>query len=195
MNKKDIQLIIPMSGIGKRFIDAGYPEPKPLIKVGGRHIIAHVLDMFAGVQDVTFICNQNHIDNTDMIAILNEHCPFGKIEVIPGHKKGPVYAVSQIFDKINDKKPVIVSYCDYGTVWDFDNFLESLDGFDGGIPCYTGFHPHMLGSDNYAFCKEENFILQDIKEKEPFTKNKISTKLFCYCVIKRNKIIVIIIFC
>ena len=31
----------------------------------------------------------------------------------------------------------------------------------------------MLGSDNYAFCKEENKVLIQIKEKEPFTTNKI----------------------
>jgi len=30
-----MQIIIPMSGIGKRFIEAGYKDPKPLIKVDG----------------------------------------------------------------------------------------------------------------------------------------------------------------
>lgn len=173
MNKKDIQLIIPMSGIGKRFIEAGYPDPKPLIPVDGRQIIAHVLDIFPGVEDVTFICNEDHIKHTNMKAILETYCPTGKIVTIPSHKKGPVYAVAQIFDQIDDDRPVIVSYCDYGTVWDFDAFLEAVDGYEGGIPCYTGFHPHMLGSDNYAFCKEEDLILLDIKEKEPFTDNKM----------------------
>ncbi len=28
-----MHIIIPMSGIGKRFIDAGYKKPKPLIVV------------------------------------------------------------------------------------------------------------------------------------------------------------------
>jgi NDP-sugar pyrophosphorylase family protein len=173
MNKKDIQLIIPMSGIGKRFIEAGYPDPKPLIPVDGRQIIAHVLDIFPGVEDVTFICNEDHIKHTNMKGILETYCPTGKIVTIPPHKKGPVYAVAQIFDQIDNDRPVIVSYCDYGTVWDFDAFLEAVDGYEGGIPCYTGFHPHMLGSDNYAFCKEEDLILLDIKEKEPFTDNKM----------------------
>lgn len=171
--KEDIQLIIPMSGLGRRFVEAGYEDPKPLIEVDGKPIIAHVLDMFPGVTDVTFICNSLHIDTTNMANILKQYCPTAKIVTIPKHKKGPVYAVSQIFDMVDDNKPVIVSYCDYGTVWDFDGFLESVEGFDGGIPCYTGFHPHMLGSDNYAFCKEDNLVLQDIKEKEPFTDNKM----------------------
>jgi hypothetical protein len=32
----------------------------------------------------------------------------------------------------------------------------------------------MLGGDNYAFCKEENKRLIEIKEKEPFTNDKMS---------------------
>ena len=28
-----MHIIIPMSGVGQRFIDAGYDDPKPLIKI------------------------------------------------------------------------------------------------------------------------------------------------------------------
>jgi NDP-sugar pyrophosphorylase family protein len=174
MNNQNVQLVIPMSGSGKRFLDAGYTTPKPLIEVDGKPIIAHVIDMFPGVDDVIFICNQEHIENTEMEAILKRYCPTGKIVTIPKHKKGPVYAVAQIFNEIDEERPVIVSYCDYGTVWDFNGFLDAVEGFDGAIPCYTGFHPHMLGSDNYAFCKEDDGVLLEIKEKEPFTDNKMS---------------------
>ena len=38
-----LQLIIPMSGVGQRFIDAGYSIPKFLIKVNGKEIINHVV--------------------------------------------------------------------------------------------------------------------------------------------------------
>ena len=44
-----------MSGIGKRFIDAGYKEPKPLIEIEGKPIIEHVVNMFAGDGDFIFI--------------------------------------------------------------------------------------------------------------------------------------------
>lgn len=174
--KDNIQLIIPMSGIGKRFIEAGYKDPKPLIEVDDYPIIKHVVDLFPGVTDITFICNEPHLKETQMEKVLKSLVPTCKIYSIPNHKKGPVYTVSQIFDHIDDSKETIITYCDYGTVWNFDQFLKEIhDGnFDGSIPCYTGFHPHMLGSDNYAFCKEENKVLVQIKEKEPFTNNKMS---------------------
>ena len=52
MNKKNLQLIIPMSGIGKRFIDAGYSDPKPLIEVDGYPIIKHTAEGDPVVKDV-----------------------------------------------------------------------------------------------------------------------------------------------
>ena len=172
-----IQLIIPMSGIGKRFVNAGYTDPKPLIEVDGYPIIKHVVDLFPGVTDISFICNEMHIKETNMRYILESISPGCKIyEVSNDNRKGPVDAVYQIKDQIKDDFEVIVSYCDYGTYWNFESFLKTVrDGnFDGSIPCYKGFHPHMLGGDNYAFCREDNKILLEIKEKEPFTDNKMN---------------------
>lgn len=177
MQYSNIQLIIPMSGIGKRFIESGYTDPKPLILVDGYPIIKHVVDMFPGVSDITFICNESHIGTTDILNILNTIAPGSKMHIVPNeNRKGPVDAVRQIFEFIDDEKEVIVSYCDYGTVWDFDRFIKTArsKNWHGAIPCYTGFHPHMLGGDNYAFCKEEEGTLVQIKEKESFTDDKMS---------------------
>lgn len=172
----NVQLIIPMTGTGDRFIAAGFSRPKPLIEIDGKPMIQHVLGLFPGITDVLFICNEDHLQNTDMRQVLEEICPTGKIISIESHKKGPVYAVSQVYEYIDNNKEVIVSYCDYGTKWNFDKFLEDIrfGNFDGGLACYKGFHPHMLGSDNYAFCREANNVLLEIKEKEPFTNDRMS---------------------
>lgn len=174
---KDIQLIIPMSGLGERFIQAGYTTPKPLIVVDGLPIIHHVLNLFPNVENVFFICNEIHLKETNMREILLSICPNCKIfEVSNKERKGPVDAVYQIIDHIDEKSEVIISYCDYGTWWNFNDFLKKIhdEDFDGSIACYKGFHPHMLGKDNYAFCKENNNILIEIKEKEPFTDNRMN---------------------
>jgi len=52
-----MKVIIPMSGIGNRFLNAGYTEPKPLIEVDGSPMIYHVIDLFPGETDFIFICN------------------------------------------------------------------------------------------------------------------------------------------
>lgn len=163
-----MHIIIPMSGIGKRFIDAGYSAPKPLIIVEGKPIIEHVINLFPKESKYTFICNDVHLRETNMREILINLVPNCNIfEVSVDNRKGPVDAVLQAQELIQDDEQVIVSYCDYGTSWNYNEFKKQIDNKDieGAIACYKGFHPHMLGSDNYAFCREENMFLLEIQEK------------------------------
>lgn len=175
--KDNIQLIIPMSGIGKRFIDAGYDTPKPLIEVDGEPIIKHIIDMFDNPDDVVFICNEIHLRDTDMMKILLSISPNARIYPVSNeNRKGPVDAVLQMADFIDDEKEVIISYCDYGTDWNYEGFLKQAreSNSDGSIACYTGFHPHMLGSDNYAFVMVDGDQVIKVQEKKPFTNDKMS---------------------
>lgn len=154
-----------MSGLGKRFADAGYTDIKPLIKVHGKPIIEWVVSMFPGDNDFIFICRNEHLEKTELKSVLNRIAPEGKIIGIDGHKYGPVYAVSKVFDLINDEEEVIVNYCDFYQKWDFSDFVFTVNKLkvDGAIPCYTGFHPHLLHPQNlYASCKvdESKFLLE-----------------------------------
>ena len=65
-----------MSGVGKRFKDAGYKIPKPLIKVRGKEIINHVVNMFEKIERVIFICNEDHLNdhNLNLRKILKNLC-------------------------------------------------------------------------------------------------------------------------
>ena len=175
-----VQIVIPMSGLGQRFKNEGYNNPKPLIIVDDKPIIEHVVNLFPGETDISFICNNEHLEMTNMRCILNTICPTSKIYDVPVEgREGPVHAVSQIFNNINDVDEVIVSYCDYGTWWDYNGFLKDTRDrhADGAVVCYRGFHPHMLGSDNYAFLRETedgSRWMERIQEKQPFTNNKMN---------------------
>ena len=171
-----MHIVIPMSGLGQRFVNAGYDDPKPLIIVDGKTIIEHVCDLFPDEDKFTFICNSKHLEETNMREVLEKIKPFSNIIEIPNHKKGPVYAVSQVNDLIDEEEEVIVNYCDFGTYWDYKDFLEHTRNrkADGAIPSYKGFHPHMLGSTNYAFMRENRQWMIEIKEKEPFTNNRMN---------------------
>ncbi len=171
-----MKIIIPMTGIGKRFIDAGYTTPKPLIEVDGKPIIEHVVSLFPNEKDIIFICNTKHLKETNLREVLMRIAPTGKIVEIPPHKKGPVYAVYQLKDMIDDNEEVIVNYCDFGTYWDYNDFLKHTRNrdADGAIPAYKGFHPHMLGKINYAFMRDEKQWMLEIREKQPFTENRMN---------------------
>ncbi len=174
-----MQIIIPMSGQGKRFVAAGYKDPKPLIEVDGKPMIYHVMDLFSAEDSVvTCICSEDHLKETNMREVLDAY-PGGKPNIfsISPHSLGPVYALQQYQFAIDDEQEVIVSYCDYGTVWDYQAFLREMreTNADGGIAVYKGFHPHMLGTDNYAFLRmHANGNLEEIREKKPFTEHRMN---------------------
>ena len=173
-------IVIPMSGLGTRFVESGYKDPKPLIIVDNSPIIEHVINLFDKKNDkYIFICNDLHLRETNMRQTLSNIVPKSKIFEVPVEgRKGPVHAVSLIFDNIPNDEEIIVSYCDYGTKWNYQNFLKDNRerNADGSIACYRDFHPHMLGTDNYAFLKETKLgsrWMDKIQEKKPFTDNRM----------------------
>ena len=166
-----------MSGISSRFTTAGYKIPKYLIEVDGKTIIEHIINLYPKNSEFIFIINDKHKNETDIVEVLDKLVTNKKIVTILSHKKGPVFSVSEFGHLIDDDEQVIVNYCDFSMYWnyyDFEEFVNKTD-CDGCVVCYTGFHPHMLGGDNYAFCKtDENNKILEIREKQPFTDNKMS---------------------
>jgi len=162
-----------MSGFGERFRKAGYTIPKPLIEIDGKPIIQHVVEMFSNEKDIMFICNRDHLNNSEylMHEILEGIAPEGKIVAIDPHKLGPVHAVLQVINQLDPKEPTIVNYADFACDWDYTDFCSMVKqtDCDGAIPCYRGFHPHTLWSNYYAYVREKNMCAWDIQEKKAFT--------------------------
>lgn len=174
-----MQVIIPMSGVGQRFIDAGYTTIKPLIPVEGKPIIQHVLERFAPDDDYIFICNEDHLTNTPLEVVLSKLRPKGRIIPIKPHKLGPVYAVLKVREFINDNQPTIVNYCDFSWRWDYEHFKKTVreNRCDGCVVAYRGLHPHLLGPNLYASMRDDgNGWMEEIREKHSFTENKMD----CY---------------
>jgi NDP-sugar pyrophosphorylase family protein len=171
-----MQIIIPLSGSGLRFQQAGYKEIKPLIPVQGKPMIEWVTRLFPGVHDFIFIAREDHLRNTKLESVLTSLAPYGRTIAIAPHRLGPVHALQQAAGKLDLNSRTIVSYCDYFMHWDYAAFTRMVmqTHCQGAIPCYTGFHPHLLHEKNiYAGCRvgSDNRLLE-IKEKHSFTNDK-----------------------
>ena len=175
-----MKVVIPMSGMSSRFVAAGYDIPKYLIEVDGKKVIEHIVNLYPEDSDFVFIINDKHKEETDILGVLDKLLEKKEIVTIPCHKKGPVFSVSEFDELIDDEEEVIINYCDFSIYWDYRHFRAYLDTVecDGCVICYTGFHPHMLGSDNYAFCRTDDSgpdeRILEVREKQPFTDDKMS---------------------
>jgi len=162
-----------MAGSGQRFVDVGYKDPKPLIKVRGKRIIEYVCDMFDRENDnFTFICNTDHLRKSDMITILKNIVKKCKITPILPHKLGPVYTFIIANPPIVKEEPIIIAHCDTPLIWDYNGFRDFVQDKDGCIVSCKGFHPHSLSSTLWAHSKtDENNRIWEIKEKACYTDN------------------------
>lgn len=158
-----------MGGIGQRFLNAGYKVPKPLLDFDGEPLIKHIINLFPGENNFTFICNKNHLEQTNLADVLEKSAPKGKIFDVESHKLGPIYTVSKIFDQINGGEETIVHYCDVAKYWDYQGFLKHVHNreSDGALSAHRGFHPHMLRGTNYALIKAKDQCFEQLVEKKP----------------------------
>ena len=165
-----IQLIIPMTGVGQRFIDAGYEKLKPLILIEERAMIDWVMDMYKNITDPIFILSNSHPQAEMLKLHLEESWPQAYCYFIEPHKMGPSYAVWMIRKHLDLSLPTIVNYCDFSGDWDLQGLIKTLETNDGSILTYTGFHPHMIRNSRFAYVKKGiNGNVIDIQEKQPYT--------------------------
>ena len=171
----DVQLVVPMTGVGQRFINAGFENLKPLIKTEVGTMIENVLQGFQSIRSPICILSKTARDKVGLINEIRRIRPHAQIVEIPPHKKGPSYAVWVAREYINLETPVIVSYCDFSGIWSESDFLNEIHLSDGLIQTYTGFHPHMIRSSRFAYVKKNaKEEVVDIQEKGSYTTNPMA---------------------
>lgn len=173
-----MNVIVPMTGYGSRFVAAGYKDLKPFIRVMDRPIIEWIVKgMYPADVNWIFVCRGEHLRaDPAMREQLLELAPEATIVSIDDWvKKGPVYDVLRAYRmlcgaedtrdeqgktvggeiigtaRIDAEDGFIINYCDFYMTWDYHAFAEEARarGCDGAVPCYTGFHPNLLPEKNY----------------------------------------------
>lgn len=173
-----MNIVIPMTGYGSRFVAAGYKELKPFIKVMDRPIIEWIVKgMYPADVNLIFVCRGEHLQSDPaMRECLLALAPEAIIVSIEDWvKKGPVYDVLRAYrmlcrlqsgdsgqtkttdgevigwKEIDREDGFIINYCDFYMTWDYEAFAKDVRerDCDGAVPCYTGFHPNLLPEKNY----------------------------------------------
>lgn len=168
-----MHLLVPMSGQGTRYQQKGYDQPKPLIPVSGKPMIARLLENFPASWPCTFVLAENH-RATELPGLLSKHRPGAEIVFVPPHKKGPGLAIEAALPSIPRNRPVFVSYCDYGMVWDaaqFERFVRQTV-CDACLVSYRGFHAHYLSPVTYGFSRLDGERVVEVREKGSFTADR-----------------------
>lgn len=125
-----------MAGLGKRFVDAGYARPKPLIDVRGRTMIELVLDNLH-VPNSTFILlmRDRHINEYPHLVAELERRYGVSIMPIEHHTEGTACTVLYAHRLLEADGPLMIANCDQVVDFDCAKFVDDCHerNLDGSI--------------------------------------------------------------
>ena len=120
-----INIIIPMAGEGKRFLDRGITTPKPLIKILDKPFISYVINSI-NIQNAKyhFLIRKSHYENYDFEKIFKANKLNYDVTVVDKTTEGAVSTTLLCRDKVDHNNPLIVKDCDQILNWDPESFFK-----------------------------------------------------------------------
>ncbi|MDI6721042.1 MAG: nucleotidyltransferase [Candidatus Aenigmarchaeota archaeon] len=131
--------LVPMAGEGRRFSDAGYSTPKPLITVSGEPMIIQAVRGMPASDDWVFVCRKEHIVKYGVDKILRKEIPECRIVIAGKTTEGQASTCLLAKKYIDMNKPLFIGACDNGMVFDGKKWeaLTNDESIDAVILTFT----------------------------------------------------------
>ncbi len=158
-----INIVVPMAGRGKRFLDAGYALPKPLIEIHGRPMIEYVIRNVTPAADHRFIflCLQEHIERFAMDERLRALAPGCLVVPVDRVTQGAACTVLLAEEHIDSDGRLMIANSDQYVDYDVNKYLDRETGADGLIMTMTSTVP------NCSFIRyDRDGLVTMVREKE-----------------------------
>lgn len=123
-----IEIIIPMAGLGTRFSQVGYAEPKPLIPVLNKPMIQWVVENVRPKNfrsHFTFICNEEHLKKLAVEALLRRLEPTCTIIPVKETTAGAACTVLLAYNRLLSARPVLIANSDQWVDFEIDRFIQN----------------------------------------------------------------------
>ncbi len=171
MNKwddKDMNILIPMAGAGKRFLDAGYIFPKPIIEIQNKPMIQWVIDSLNINANYIFIIQKEHQQKFNLKSVLNILKPNCRIIDLDEVTEGAACTTLLAKKYIDNDKPLMIANSDQFIKWNSSKSLYNYYSkkYDGAILTFEAIHPKW----SYAKCDDNN-IVTEVAEKNVISRN------------------------
>lgn len=164
----DLNVLIPMAGMGSRFRDAGFTFPKPLIEVHGRPMIQVVLENLAVKANFIFLVQKEHSDTYNMQQFLRTVSP-GKTKIIEidGLTEGAADTALNAREFIDSDAPLLIANSDQFVEWDSMAAMYSFqrEGVDVGILTFESSHPKW----SFVSTNSQTGLVERVEEKNPIS--------------------------
>ena len=125
---KNIQLVIPAAGLGSRFAEHGYTQPKPLIDVAGLPMIGWVIGNFRLIEgDTLVVVSRLGLNIREVIEPIVENLGLRvRFIDVPSLTEGPAMTVSAAKSVLDLNQPLVVANSDQYVSAALGPFLTKL---------------------------------------------------------------------
>ena len=163
-----MNVLIPMAGAGKRFSDAGYIFPKPLIEINNKPMIQWVIDSLNLEANFIFIIQKEHQKKYNIKSVLSILKPGCKVIELDHLTEGAACTTLLAKNYINNNDPLIIANSDQYIDWNSSEALYDFSSkdLDGAILTFEAIHPKW----SYAKCDENGFVTEVAEKKSNFKK-------------------------
>jgi beta-phosphoglucomutase-like phosphatase (HAD superfamily)/dTDP-glucose pyrophosphorylase len=163
---QDLNVLIPMAGLGSRFRDAGYAFPKPLIEVDGKPMVQAVVESLGVNARYTYIVQKEHYEKYNLSYLLNLITPDCNIVQVGGVTEGAAVTCLLAKEYIDNQSPLILANSDQIVEWNSRQFIYDLmtKNADGGIATFESTHPKW----SYAKVNSDGLVTE-VAEKKPIS--------------------------
>ena len=163
-----MNILVPMAGAGKRFADAGYVFPKPLIEINNKPMIQWVIESLNFNANYIFIIQKEHQEKYNIKSVLKILQPNCKIIELDHITEGAACTTLLAKEFINNSDPLIIANSDQYIIWNSSKALYDFNSknLDGAILTFEAIHPKW----SYAKTNEEGLVTE-VAEKKVISKN------------------------
>ena len=160
-----MKILIPLGGVGKRFSDANYTTPKPLIKVLGKPILFWVIDnLNLSEDDELYITYNESLDKHNLGNIIQSKYPHIKTKSVPntrGAAETIRLAIEHFFQE--DDRLVVLD----GDTFYEEDVLSKARLIDNGVMYFNSTDPKPI----YSYIRLSGNRITEIREKEKISDN------------------------
>lgn len=160
---QNLNILIPMAGAGKRFSDAGYTFPKPLIEIENKPMIQWVLDSLNIKANYIFLVLKEHQEKYNIGSVLKILQPSCKVVEIDKLTEGAACTTLLAEKYIDNDSPLVISNSDQFVKWNSSNVMYNIvsKNYDGAILTFKSIHP------KWSYVRENSDgIISEVAEKK-----------------------------
>ena len=161
--------VLPMAGMGKRFSDQGYSNPKPLICVSGRPMVLQAVGDLPSTRHRVFVLRKDLPKYDDIVGELKLQYPDALIKTLPEITPGQACTALEGVEALESSStPLTIGACDNGVLYDSEKFHCLLQGKADVIVWGARGHPNALRFPRmFGWIDEEQGVVSRISVKEP----------------------------